>query len=194
MINLKSTQEQLKPIKDKLLSYSTRVSYTNSRNLSNNKNNKTSFNEILYPNTSNESKRKKKKLKNKNSNKSKMILKTKKIIYNNLKKYNVNNKFYNIKVINDIIYDEPKHIVSVFKNYLLWDEINDFLKRFYYKKESIKRLPQITNYYEKYTLFSPVYFSLDDLVKIMNKNVKKKKNILKKLKKQKILIIIKKKR
>ena len=31
-----------------------------------------------------------------------------------------------------------KHIVGEFKNYLLWDEINYFLKRFYYKYESKK--------------------------------------------------------
>ena len=32
--------------------------------------------------------------------------------------------------INDIIYDDNKHLVSVFKDYLLWDETSDFLKRY----------------------------------------------------------------
>ena len=31
--------------------------------------------------------------------------------------------------INDIIYDDQKHLVSVFKDYLLWDETSDFLRR-----------------------------------------------------------------
>ena len=96
----------------------------------------------------------------------------------NLKKYNVNEDMYNKKIINDIIYDENKHIVSEFKNYLLWDENSDFLKRFYYLHESINRLPKINYYYETYTLFPPVYFCLDDLVKIMIKNVKRKKKYL----------------
>ena len=95
----------------------------------------------------------------------------------NLKKYNVNEDMYNKKIINDIIYDENKYIVSEFKNYL-FDENNDFLKRFYYLHESINRLPKINYYYETYTLFPPVYFCLDDLVKIMIKNVKRKKKYL----------------
>ena len=36
---------------------------------------------------------------------------------------------YDIKSINDIIYDEKKKIVCRFKEYLLIDETNDFLKR-----------------------------------------------------------------
>ena len=31
--------------------------------------------------------------------------------------------------INDIIYDNQKHLVSEFKDYLLWDETSDFLRR-----------------------------------------------------------------
>ena len=96
---------------------------------------------------------------------------------NNIRKYNISKESYNKKIINDIIYDEKKHIVSVLKDYIIEDGGNDFLKRFYYKHESINRLPKITGYYEKYTLFSPIYFHMEDIVKIMLKNVKKKKNI-----------------
>lgn len=95
----------------------------------------------------------------------------------NLLKYNTTIAIYNVKIINDIIYDEKKHIVCLFKNYLLWDEISDFLKRFYYTNESISRLPKITGYYEKYTLFAPIYYQLD-CIKLMRKNVKKKKRYL----------------
>ena len=93
-------------------------------------------------------------------------------------KYNISENEYNKKVINDIIYDEKKHIVSILKDYIIEDGGNDFLQRFYYKHESINRLPKITGYYEKYTLFSPVYFNMEDIVKIMIKNVKKKKKYL----------------
>ena len=63
---------------------------------------------------------------------------------NNLKKYNVSIEFINKKIITDIIFDERKHIVSIFKNYLLWDEMSDFLNRFYFKNESKNKLSKIT--------------------------------------------------
>lgn len=60
------------------------------------------------------------------SKKTPKILKT---IFSNLEEYNTNLNKYNIKIINDIIYDEKKHLVCMFKDYLLWDENSDFLKR-----------------------------------------------------------------
>lgn len=48
----------------------------------------------------------------------------------NLNYYNWTNEDYNKFVINDIIYDERKRLVSVFKEYLLWDESSDFLRRY----------------------------------------------------------------
>ena len=158
--------------KDKLFFYSNKISNYTSRNQSSIKyNNKTNNNNIHYKKNKNE--------KNiKNMMKSNIYIKYKNLIIKNLKKYNVNRTFYNIKIINDIIYDEKKHIVSVFKNYLLWDETSDFLKRFYYKSESIKRLPKISHYYEKYTLFPPVYFNLEEVIRIMLKNIRKKKKYL----------------
>lgn len=40
-------------------------------------------------------------------------------------------KYHEAKVINDLIYNEPMHAVSVFKDYLIMDDINEFLKRPY---------------------------------------------------------------
>ena len=97
----------------------------------------------------------------------------------NLKKYSTSNKKYRIFIINSIIFDQRIHKVAVFKNNLLWDESSEFLKRFYKKKESVERIPKISEYYEKYTLFPPVYFGLDGLIVIiMNKWTKRKKNYL----------------
>ena len=57
--------------------------------------------------------------------------------------------------------------------------MSEFLKRFYKMKESKDRIPKISEYYEKYTLFAPIYFGLDGLViLIMNKWTKRKKNYL----------------
>lgn len=155
-------------VKDKLSLYSARVSNMNSRNQSNAKCTKTNkiIKHTLNANNNNS------KAKNKSLNA------VEKYMHRYLRKYNCDTRMYNTKIINDIIYDEKKHIVSLFRNFLLWDETSDFLKRFYYRIESIDRLPRITAYYEQYTLFPPVYFALDDVVKIMLKNVKKKKKYL----------------
>ncbi len=37
--------------------------------------------------------------------------------------------YYNSKVITDIIYNESTNLVSVFKDYLIYDDVSDFLKR-----------------------------------------------------------------
>ena len=176
MVNLKSARE-LKPKnlnKEGLSLHSGKIKNHNSRNKVSLKFQYTNKQMILC--NSKEKQIERKKLKQKNL--PQIILKLKKKMISNLRKYNVNEDMYNKKIINDIIYDENKHIVSEFKNYLLWDENSDFLKRFYYLHESINRLPKINYYYEKYTLFPPVYFCLDDLVKIMIKNVKRKKKYL----------------
>ena len=102
-----------------------------------------------------------------------------KITFKNLKKYTTTKRTYNKFIINSIIFDHRIHKVAVFKNNLLWDESSEFLKRFYKKKESKERIPKISEYYEKYTLFPPVYFGLEGLIVIiMNKWTKKKKNYL----------------
>lgn len=51
------------------------------------------------------------------------------LIAENLNQYNWTPEEYQIKIINDMIFDEKKRIVSLFKDYLLLDETNDFLRR-----------------------------------------------------------------
>ena len=95
------------------------------------------------------------------------------------KKYSSTKRQYHINIINSIIFDHRIHEVAEFKNNLIWNETSEFLKRYYKKKETIERIPKISEYYEKYTLFSPVYFGHEGLlVIIMNKWTKKKKNYL----------------
>ena len=101
------------------------------------------------------------------------------LIKTNLKKYTTITQKYHIFIINSIIFDQRIHKVAVFKNNLLWDESSEFLKRFYKIKESIERIPKISEYYENYTLFPPVYFGLEGLILIiMNKWTKRKKKYL----------------
>ncbi len=65
--------------------------------------------------------------------------------------------FYNVKIVNDIIYNEPTHIVAVFKDYLIYDDLSEFLKRQYDTQESVARLPKICEFYEKNSKVFPNY-------------------------------------
>ena len=96
-----------------------------------------------------------------------------------LYQYNSDLKKYHIKIINDIILDSYKHIVSKFKNYLIWNDPNEFLKRYYYLDESECRIKPISLYYIEYTHFFPVYYCNLEIIKILLKNIKRKVNYLK---------------
>ena len=65
------------------------------------------------------------------------------------KTYRTSRNSYNVKVINDIIYNENTHIVSIFKDYLIFDDVSEFMRRFYSTTESSKRLPKIYEFYDK---------------------------------------------
>ena len=60
-------------------------------------------------------------------------------IYSKLNKvllsYNLPIEEINKKIINDIVFDEKKRIVSIFKDYLLWYETSDFFKSYYKKNK-----------------------------------------------------------
>lgn len=81
--------------------------------------------------------------------------------------------FYNVKIINDIIYNEPTHMVAVFKDYLIYDDLSEFLKRTYEGQEAISRLPKIWEFYEKYSKVFPNYVNLPEN-KFMYKNIERK--------------------
>ena len=98
----------------------------------------------------------------------------------NLRKYNFFQKKYNVQKINEIIFDKRKRLVSVFKDYLLWNETSDFLKEYYHISESISLIPNMCEYYENFTLLFPEYGPLEDVIKFMRKNMKKKKALLEK--------------
>ena len=56
----------------------------------------------------------------------------KSVITENLNaKYLTPRDIYNVKIVNDIIYNECTHLVSVFKDFLIFDDISEYLKRFY---------------------------------------------------------------
>lgn len=81
--------------------------------------------------------------------------------------------FYNVKLINDIIYNEPNHLVAIFKDYLIYDDLSEFLKRYYEQSEVVTRVPKICEFYEKYSKVFPNYVNLPEN-KFMYKNIERK--------------------
>ena len=100
------------------------------------------------------------------------------IIQKNLiDKYASTKDFCSLKIVNDLIYNENTHVVSIFKDYLILDDINEFLKRPYQFSETKTRLPKLTNFYEKYSQVFPNYVVLPES-KYMFKNIQRKQKII----------------
>lgn len=93
------------------------------------------------------------------------------------KKYMTSKDFYNVKIVNDIIYNENTHIVSVFKDYLILDDISEFLKRSYAAIETKPRLIKIYEFYDKYSKVFPNYVVLPES-KYMFKNIERKQRMI----------------
>lgn len=101
-----------------------------------------------------------------------------KVISKNLnKKYLTSRDYYNSKVITDIIYNENTNLVSIFKDYLIYDDISEFLKRYYFEDEIPSRLPKIYEFYEKYSKVFPNYVNLPEN-KFMFKNIERKQKLI----------------
>lgn len=99
--------------------------------------------------------------------------------YGHLIQSNLNSKYltgmdyYNVKVVNDIIYNDTTNLVSVFKDYLIYDDISEFLKRVYTKDECEERLVKIYAFYDKYSKVFPNYIILEEN-RYMFKNIERK--------------------
>lgn len=81
--------------------------------------------------------------------------------------------YYNVKVVNDIIYNDTTNLVSVFKDYLIYDDISEFMKRYYNNQESKTRLLKIYAFYDKYSKVFPNYIVLEEN-RYMFKNIERK--------------------
>ena len=89
-----------------------------------------------------------------------------------LLKHNSKPFLFYIKIANQLLFNFPNHLVSKFKDYLIWNENYDYIKNMNCLKKSIELLPKIGNYYQTYTLFIPNYFPLRNL--ILSKYIKNK--------------------
>ena len=72
------------------------------------------------------------------------------LLYN---RYNTTKNDYNDFILNCLMFNRNCHLVSLFKDYMIYDYIEEFLKRYYNYKESIDRLPKISQYYRNYLKF-----------------------------------------
>eukprot|EP00826_Nyctotherus_ovalis_P027976 TRINITY_DN2196_c0_g1_i3.p1 TRINITY_DN2196_c0_g1~~TRINITY_DN2196_c0_g1_i3.p1 ORF type:complete len:409 (+),score=61.14 TRINITY_DN2196_c0_g1_i3:106-1332(+) len=79
--------------------------------------------------------------------------------------------------INRIICNFPSHLVAVFKEYLIYDDANEFLYRFYKEYETGSRLRRLSEYCSKREKLAPNYTVLG-LGKIFYKREKRKAKIV----------------
>lgn len=84
---------------------------------------------------------------------------------------------YNVRQINDIVYNEKANIVANFKDFLIFDDCSEFLKRYYKSKEIDERLPKLYDYYENYSKIFPNYIILPE-AKYIYKNIQKKQRLI----------------
>ena len=77
-----------------------------------------------------------------------------------------------------LINDSDCHLVAIFKENMLNDYVDEFLRRAYNPKESKERLPKFSKYYKNYLQFfcKPTFRSFQ-INKILNKNGEKKAEI-----------------
>ena len=83
-------------------------------------------------------------------------------------KYKSDNTIYTLNIIDNIIFNERSHLVSKFKDYLIFDDEFEFFKRYYIYKESIIRLKTLFNYYSKKKIQCPNYSNLKEGDFILN--------------------------
>jgi hypothetical protein len=102
----------------------------------------------------------------------------KKFIHKNLEdKYTTSLEFYNVKIVNDIMYNEKAQVVCLFKDYLIYDDLTEFLKRTYTYPEAIIRLSKIYEFYDSYSQVFPNYIRLSSR-KFMYKNIERKQRVI----------------
>ena len=99
------------------------------------------------------------------------LKKARSIIYNKYSK-NINNK-YNSFIIHCILSNAKCHIVSLFKDFLLYDETSEFLKRFYKGKESCPRIKKISKFFKETSVLYPNYSPLIESKYIYSNIIKK---------------------
>ena len=95
----------------------------------------------------------------------------------NLEKYNTNPLFYQKFQILLLMENANTHLVSLFKDYLLYDDTTEFFKEYYTKDEIYDRLKTIYDYYESSSYLFPNYTVINEGKYIYRNIIKKQKLI-----------------
>ena len=90
---------------------------------------------------------------------------------NLIKEYGPNCKIkykYSYQIINNLVYHKRTHLNIIFKEKIITEYIDEFLKRYYRKRESHKKIPQFALFYSNYQKYfcTPTF-----LVKFYNKKI-----------------------
>ena len=93
------------------------------------------------------------------------------------KKYSKFEYSYNLFCTNNLVFNEKCRIVARFKDYLVLDDLTEFLRRFYSKKELPSRLRKIFNFYESYCKIFPNYMILPES-QFLYRNIRKKQKMI----------------
>ena len=84
--------------------------------------------------------------------------------------------FYKL-IISNIMWNAKRHIVSLFKDYLIFDELAEFFIAFYPSNKSYKKLIELFNYYEESSFIFPNYTPLPESKYIYRSIIKKQRVI-----------------
>ena len=79
--------------------------------------------------------------------------------------------------INNLVFNETCLVVARFKDFLIYDDNSEFLRRFYDSEESNQRLNKILTFYETYSKIFPNYLVLEEN-KYLYRNIRKKQKMI----------------
>ena len=113
-----------------------------------------------------------------NHSRTNILIKFEKYCYCKLNKnYNVTSITFNKLIISNIIYNNKLHIVSCFKEFLIFYDPGDFLSSFYKRKEARRKIKDYSEFYILNSRIFPNYILLPESKYIFN-NIKKKQKLL----------------
>ena len=93
------------------------------------------------------------------------------------KKYSSGDFSFNKICINNLVFNENSLVVARFKDFLIYDDNTEFIRRFYPKKDCKQRLTKVLNFYEKYSKIFPNYLVLKEN-KYLYRNIRKKQKMI----------------
>ena len=93
------------------------------------------------------------------------------------KKYTSGNFSFHKILANNLIFNDTCRIVARFKDYLIFDDNTEFLRRFYTGDESHPKLDRILTFYETYSKIFPNYMILKES-KYLYRNIRKKQKMI----------------